>query len=471
MPFQERGAEWLAGLNQALLCWDAGTGKTPPTVVATEIIEARRILVIAPPIAVGVWRQHFEDWSHWKPRDIRVFNHKSALDPDRFIYEPGVCIVPYSRLRPDSSLNDAAKLNPFDVCIMDELHYAKNPRARRTKGAYGRRTDRIGGLIEYCPRVWGLSGTPILNAAHEFWSHLRALRPDLIRMQGSVLTEAQFIDHFCQTRQTPYGVQITGSRNTSELAQRIKPFVDRLRLKDALVDMPALRIVEHVLPEDTGIDPLLRREIKEAVAALGVDEEALDDEELLREVQAGSVAFSTARRLIGRAKIAATAQMVNDLLDDSEATEKIIVFCHHREVIAGLETALASRKPLVIVGSTALAARDTAIKAFQTDPKRRVILLSLDAASESITLTSARHVFLVEPSPVPARNVQAIGRAYRKGQTRPVLAQFVILPGTLDERITSLIARKTKDISRIVEGVGTVTLLDTPSTGPQRAAI
>jgi SNF2 family DNA or RNA helicase len=72
-------------------------------------------------------------------------------------------------------------------------------------------------------------------------------------------------------------------------------------------------------------------------------------------------------------------------------------------------------------------------------------------------------VILAEPSPVPAKNHQAIARAHRKGQKSPVLARFVLLPGTLDEALMRIIARKTRDIAKIVDP-DLVTAEPTPAT-------
>jgi len=195
--------------------------------------------------------------------------------------------------------------------------------------------------------------------------------------------------------------------------------------------------------------------------ALELDPDTLDDDELLSAIQAGGVAFSTVRRLIGRAKAEGVVAVVNDLLeDDTEA--KVIVFAHHREVIRDLIDGLRHHKPLVIDGSVSPKMRETAIWSFQNKPDLRLIVISIEAAGESITLHAARNVVIAEPSPVPAKNHQAIARAHRKGQKNPVLAQFVLLPGTLDARLMSIVARKTRDIARVVDN--TTLPVDLPET-------
>jgi len=455
MPFQKEGAALLSVSRRAMLVWDPGVGKTPTAVRACLLASAARILVFCPPIGTAVWRQHFKDWSD--VRDIRVIDPAGAITPYRFMAGEGVRVVPYSRAR-FSSVMRAASSDPWDVVILDEAHYLKNSSALRTKAIYGFKIDLEGSPLKNASRVWQLTGTPLLNHPAEFWTHLYALAPDTIILPGfGVMTEEVFTDRFCVTQPTPYGVRIFGGRNTYELSQRIKPFVNRKRLKDVILDMPELRIVEHSLPADTPIEHALRAELVQAMSGFEDVESFDSDDELLAAVQAGGVAFSTIRRLIGRAKIEGVAELAADELDDAK-DDKVIVFAHHREVIEGLTLRLKRFSPLVIHGGTPMKQRDLAIEQFQNDERRRLIILAIEAAGEVITLHASHNVIVAEPSPVPAKNHQAIARAHRKGQKHPVLARFVLLPGTLDARLMSIIARKTRDIAQIVDPTAPLSL-------------
>ena len=122
-------------------------------------------------------------------------------------------------------------------------------------------------------------------------------------------------------------------------------------------------------------------------------------------------------------------------------------------MIDGLTLRLKRFSPLVIHGGTSLKAREIQIEQFQNDERRRLIILAIEAAGEVITLHASHNVILAEPSPVPAKNRQAIARAHRKGQRRPVLARFVLLPGTLDARLMAIVARKTRDIAQVVDAM------------------
>lgn len=53
--------------------------------------------------------------------------------------------------------------------------------------------------------------------------------------------------------------------------------------------------------------------------------------------------------------------------------------------------------------------------------EKRVLLLSKHVGSTGLNLTKANRVILVEPHWNPTQDEQAIGRAYRIGQTRDVI--------------------------------------------------
>ena len=64
--------------------------------------------------------------------------------------------------------------------------------------------------------------------------------------------------------------------------------------------------------------------------------------------------------------------------------------------------------------------RTQAIEAFQQDPPTTVFILTLRTAACGINLTAANHIYLLEPCLNAAVEAQAIGRAWRMGQTREV---------------------------------------------------
>jgi non-specific serine/threonine protein kinase len=73
------------------------------------------------------------------------------------------------------------------------------------------------------------------------------------------------------------------------------------------------------------------------------------------------------------------------------------------------------------------------------------------AGGTGLTLTAASHVIHFDRWWNPAVEDQATDRAYRIGQTRPVMVHKFICEGTLEERIDYLIRDKKRLATEVLE--------------------
>ena len=76
------------------------------------------------------------------------------------------------------------------------------------------------------------------------------------------------------------------------------------------------------------------------------------------------------------------------------------------------------------------------------DEGTKVLLISTKAGGEGLNLQRANHVFVMDPWWNPAVEFQAIQRAHRIGQTRPVTAKRFIVKDTIEEKIIELQNKK-----------------------------
>ena len=67
-----------------------------------------------------------------------------------------------------------------------------------------------------------------------------------------------------------------------------------------------------------------------------------------------------------------------------------------------------------------------------------MFLISLKAGGHGLNLTAADYVFILDPWWNPAAEAQAIDRAHRIGQTKPVFAYRFIAKDTVEEKIAEL---------------------------------
>ena len=86
--------------------------------------------------------------------------------------------------------------------------------------------------------------------------------------------------------------------------------------------------------------------------------------------------------------------------------------------------------------------RQARVQRFQDDPDCKVFLISLKAGGLGLNLTAADYIFLLDPWWNPAVESQAIDRAHRIGQTRPVFAYRLIARDTVEEKVLELQAQK-----------------------------
>lgn len=129
---------------------------------------------------------------------------------------------------------------------------------------------------------------------------------------------------------------------------------------------------------------------------------------------------------------------------DKELSEKAIVFSQWTRMLDLLEGPLkaAGIQYRRLDGTMSVAAREKAIKDFSTLPKITVIIMSLKAASLGLNLVAANHVILLDLWWNPTTEDQAIDRAHRIGQTRPVTVSRLTIKDTVEDRILSLQERK-----------------------------
>ena len=78
------------------------------------------------------------------------------------------------------------------------------------------------------------------------------------------------------------------------------------------------------------------------------------------------------------------------------------------------------------------------VERFQSDSGCPFFLISLKAGGTGLNLTAADYVYLLDPWWNPAVEAQAIDRAHRIGQTRPVLACRIVARDTVEEKILEL---------------------------------
>jgi SWI/SNF-related matrix-associated actin-dependent regulator 1 of chromatin subfamily A len=397
-----------------------GVGKSAQVARACDLLKPEAGLVLVPnqTLAVNLARE-FGKWSLWGHDAHFLRSGKDKL-PDT-----GLVFTTYALAARAEVLRRLVKRR-CDVLICDEAHALKSRDAARTKAVLQK-----SGLAGKAKRIWLLTGTPAPNHAGELYVFARTCGAWPSSFKA-------FAERFCVLRENAFGVQIAGSKNHEELKTFLAPHYLR---RVAVEGRPALTVDEMHVEAARGADPYesLKPEDRAAVLA------ALDSGDWqLSEIPA----VATARRLVGLAKADGVAEIAAANLDGGYG--KLLIFCQHTAVIERIAELLKSYGVAIYSGATPQRERVAIVDSFQGDGGPRVIVAQARAASEGLTLTKANRVIIGEPSWTPHENDQAICRAWRRGQRETVLASFIALNGSLDERITAALHRKPKDIALLV---------------------
>jgi SNF2 family DNA or RNA helicase len=134
--------------------------------------------------------------------------------------------------------------------------------------------------------------------------------------------------------------------------------------------------------------------------------------------------------------------LMDQLSELQEEGHKALVFSQFTSLLAIVRKRLddAGVKYAYLDGTTR--DRQARVDAFQNDPDCGLFLISLKAGGLGLNLTAAEYVFLLDPWWNPAVEAQAVDRAHRIGQTRPVFAYRLIARDTVEEKVLEL--QKTK---------------------------
>ena len=136
------------------------------------------------------------------------------------------------------------------------------------------------------------------------------------------------------------------------------------------------------------------------------------------------------------AKVQAFAELAAEL---SANGHKTLVFSQFVDFLSILREPLdaAGIHYQYLDGATPAAERTRRVAAFQGG-EGDLFLISLKAGGFGLNLTAADYVVITDPWWNPAAEDQAMGRAHRIGQLRPVTVYRLVTQGTVEERIVNL---------------------------------
>jgi SWI/SNF-related matrix-associated actin-dependent regulator 1 of chromatin subfamily A len=416
-PFQIAGVRYLLDHRRAFLADEQGLGKTVQALAALEADGAFPAVVVCPASLKLTWAREAGIWlGH---RSVQVLEGRSGA-----VVPTDITIVNYDVV--DAHAQSLMRLRPRAL-VLDECHYVKNPRAKRTRAV-----RRVAEALPKDALRLGLSGTPVLNHPDELISQLRVL--GRLNEFGS---GARFHRLF------------EGTAREERLHWHLRRhcFVRRLK-RDVLPQLPEKERV--VVPVELANRAEYARAEEDVIAWLR--EQPLDLSELEAKVAAALRAERLAqlgalRRLAARGKLPAALGWIADF---RQSGAPLVVFAHHVEVLEEM----VDRFPdaLHLLGRDSGAAREDTVAAFQAPDGPGLLIASTGVAAQGLTLTRATQVAFLELEWTPALMDQAEDRLHRIGQRDAVTAWYLLAAHTIDEDVSRILERKRGIVGAVTDG-------------------
>lgn len=461
-PYQELGGFWLSERSHAILGDEMGLGKSAQAIYAVDLLKLKRVIILCPAVARINWIREFQKFSVI-PRNFitiesktipPIQSHQSIICSYDLAHDLNEYLNTSSNTLTISNPTPTLKAHPFDALILDEFHYLKSIKTKRTAAVYGKN-----GLIRKTKRCYALSGTPAPNHPGELW-------PTLYTFGVTPHSYDAFVERYCSYYYLPKkrAICITGAKNEMlpELSRTINKIMLRRRKDEVMKDLPPIYFSDIVVPPgkvDLHVESSFIQYVyphdktKELEAKLEAERKLLSDlvtktgftMDGMKTLEAISKSISTLRRYTGLQKVQAVADLVTEELT-AKAYEKIVIFAIHRDVIENLRIKLSKFKPVTLYGGTPPQTRQKNIDKFQKTDRCRVFIGNIQAAGTAITLTAAHNILFIEQDWVPGNNAQAAMRCHRIGQTKPVYVRCAGLANSIDEKITQVIRIKARQL-------------------------
>ncbi|MGQ0802345.1 MAG: DEAD/DEAH box helicase [Actinomycetota bacterium] len=441
-PYQRRGLAWLVEMCElglgGCLADDMGLGKTIQ-LIALHLHRhaadpaAGPTLVVCPTSLLGNWEREVARFAPSVP--VRRFHgggrHLDDMSADE------VVLASYGVVRRDRA--ELAAVG-WGVVVADEAQHVKNPLSRAARELRAIPT----------PARLALTGTPVENRLTDLWALLDWTTPGLL---GPLATFRRNVAIPVERDRDPAA--------TEHLARLVRPFLLRRRKDDPAItpELPPKTetdVVVSLTPEQVTLyEAVVRETLAKIAEAEGIERRGLVLQLLtaLKQITNHPAQYlGQTGPLTGRSgKVDAFDELVDAIV---AAGDGALVFTQYVVMGRLLEAHLASRAipTRFLHGRVRASRRSEMVEEFQAGAVP-VFLLSLKAGGVGLNLTRATHVIHYDRWWNPAVEDQATDRAYRIGQERPVQVHRLISEGTVEDRISALLATK-RDLADAVVGAG-----------------
>ncbi|QQO90087.1 putative global transcription activator [Bacillus phage BSTP8] len=426
--YQRVDVALMQKMKRLILGNEPGTGKTLESIAYCDLIEAKKILIVASKSLLGSWASEIEKWSSepdYKIIPVDTTYKKKEKTNANLNEDHRFNIINYEMLR-DRKGFPKLWSTKWDVVICDEAHRLKGRKSKQTDGASQLKTDSL--ILA--------TGTWITNNHHEVFQLLQLLDPKRFTSYW------QFVDRFCKTENNyfnEHAKDIVGTKNMKAYRYMMNPYLIQRKKKDVLTELPPV-IHKQIPIEMTAYQNKHYKELFEDMMTMFENEELVVSPNVVSKYMRLRQVLLTPALLGGKDSTNKT-DAVLDIIENTD--DQIVVFSWFKGYIKHLETILTKKDISFrsIHGDIDSESRTKAADDFRNG-KVKVMLGTIKAMSEGLNLQTASTMIFTDKSYVPADNEQAIARIDRLGQKRSPIIYHLKTVGTVEEMIDETLAKK-----------------------------
>ncbi|XP_067262765.1 probable global transcription activator SNF2L1 [Chanodichthys erythropterus] len=451
--YQIRGLNWMISLYEnginGILADEMGLGKTLQTIALLGYLKHYRNIpgphmVLVPKSTLHNWMNEFKRWVPTLKAVCLIGNKDDRAAFIRDVMMPGewdVCVTSYEMVIREKSV--FKKFN-WRYLVIDEAHRIKNEKSKLSEIVREFKTTNR--LL--------LTGTPLQNNLHELWSLLNFLLPD-------VFNSASDFDSWFDTNNC-----LGDQKLVERLHAVLRPFLLRRIKAEVEKSLPPKKEVKIYLGlskmQREWYTRILMKDIDILNSAGKMDKMRLlnilmqlrkccNHPYLFDGAEPGPPYTTDTHLVINSGKMVALDKLLPKV---QEQGSRVLIFSQMTRVLDILEDYCMWRgfEYCRLDGNTPHEAREQAIDAFNApNSSKFIFMLSTRAGGLGINLATADVVILYDSDWNPQVDLQAMDRAHRIGQKKPVKVFRLITDNTVEERIVERAEMKLRLDSIVIQ--------------------
>lgn len=512
--FQRPGVAFLVKSRRALLADPPGLGKTAQLIRTLQVLAELGenpfpALVVCPnSLKLSTWACELSTWAC--EITVQVIDGNAIQRRKQIASGADILVINWEALRLHSRIagygtialtekeRTPKELNEVGLrtVIADECHKAADPRAQQTRALWA--------LMHEAEFAYQMTGTPVGKDIGNLWALLHGLYPTWFP------AKTKYLDYFADTSLNYFGgLEVHGinPHHRDEFFKIVDPLMRRIPKEAALPELPPklpdqirhtpmspkqkkayiemrdtmiaqlddLLVAPNALAQmirlnqfacaSAEIVPVTRRETRQRHILTDdyyEDENGIRRRHILRDEHGDFVIEKYTVEIDDfDVHLTAPSAKVDDLVDllEEMGDEPLVVAAVSRQLIELAAERLTKLKIShgLVTGAQSIYERQESVRRFQ-EGGLRVILLTLGAGAEGITLTRASRMLFMQESYSEIQNQQARDRIYRIGSEGHDSIQIIkqVTPGTIEENRLDLLATKRMRMEEVVRDRATL---------------